>query len=89
MDFPCFIFCLCIFLVPWMNTINDKKQFQAKDIKYRSLKVTHDKALLELLYRTDSLYHLNPQNMQQWVVQEVNRQKCLSLLVKRKEKQRI
>jgi len=72
-----------------MNTINDKKQFQAKDIKYRSLKVTHDKALLELLYRTDSLYHLNPQNMQQWVVQEVNRQKCLSLLVKRKEKQRI
>src|SRR3954471_3391652 len=37
-----FFFCL------WMNSNDQQKQFEANDIKYRALKVTHDKALLRL-----------------------------------------
>ena len=61
-----FFFCL------WMNSNDHKKQFEANDIKYRALKVTHDKALLDLLYQTDSLYNLDPKHMQDWVAQQEN-----------------
>ena len=61
-----FFFCL------WMNSNDQQKQFEANDIKYRALKVTHDKALLQLLYQTDSLYNLDPQHMQDWAAQQEN-----------------
>lgn len=80
------IFCLR----QWMNAIDDTKQFEANDIKYRALKVTRDKALSKLLFHTDSLYNLDPADMQQWVVQEEERlteQTKLLQLAGEKEKQ--
>jgi hypothetical protein len=80
-----FFFCL------WMNSNDYKKQFEANDIKYRALKVTHNKALLELLYNTDSLYNLDPQHMQEWVAQEedqLNEQTKMFQLAGEKKKER-
>ena len=86
-----FLFFASIFcLWQWMNTINDKKQFEANDIKYRALKVTADKALIKLLCHTDSLYNLDPTHMEQWVVQEEERlaeQTILLQLAGEKEKE--
>ena len=61
------------FFYQWMNTNDDKKQFEANDIKYRALKVTGDRALIKLLYHTDSLYNLDAEHMRHWVVQEEER----------------
>jgi hypothetical protein len=61
------------FFYQWMSTNDDKKQFEASDIKYRALKVTGDIALLKLLYHTDSLYNVDAKHMRQWVVQEEDR----------------
>jgi hypothetical protein len=58
------------FFYQWMSTNDDTKQFEANDIKYRALKVTGDRALLKLLYHTDSLYNVDAKHMRQWVVQE-------------------
>jgi hypothetical protein len=80
-----FFFCL------WMNSNDQQKQFEANDIKYRALKATHDKALLQLLYQTDSLYNLDPQHMQEWVAQEedqLNEQTKMFQLADEKKKER-
>jgi hypothetical protein len=61
------------FFWQWINAVENKKQFEGNDIKYRALKVTHDRALMQLLYHTDSLYSLDPEHMEQWVVQEEER----------------
>ncbi|SRR6266498_4255776 len=61
------------FFFQWINATNNKKQFEANDIKYRALKATGDKALLKVIYHTDSLYNLDPEHMQQWVIQEEDR----------------
>ena len=86
-----FLFFASIFcLWQWMNTIDDKNQVEANDIKYRALKVTRDKTLLKLLYQTDSIYDLNPKQMEQWVVQEEKRlaeQTKLLQLAGKKEKE--
>jgi hypothetical protein len=85
------LFVSAFFFYEWMNAVHDKKLFQANDIKYRALKVTHDKALLELLYHTDSLYNLDPQHMQEWVAQEedqLNEQTKMFQLADEKKKER-
>ncbi|MGI8952915.1 MAG: hypothetical protein ACR2FN_15185 [Chitinophagaceae bacterium] len=43
----------------WFKSYNTEKLYGANDIKYRSLKLTKSKALLNLLYYTDTLYNLN------------------------------
>lgn len=47
---------------------NDRKIFEANDIKYRALKITGNKPLLELLYKTDSLFDLNRAKFHEYVV---------------------
>lgn len=41
----------------WLTSYGNKKVFEANDIKYRALKITENRILLNLLYETDSLYH--------------------------------
>jgi hypothetical protein len=53
-----------------MNTVDDKKQFEANDIKYRALKVSRDEELLKLLYQTDSFYNVNADWMRKYVAKE-------------------
>ncbi len=82
--FTCMLFLwLCI------NTINDKEHFRENDIKYRVLKVTGNKALLNVLYHTDSIYNVDPHYMQQWVVQQedllVQQTKMLQLADEKKK----
>ncbi|SRR6266496_1393579 len=80
------------FLWQWMNATQEKKQFEANDIKYRALKVTAGGGLLKLLYHADSLYSLDAQHMQKWVVQEeerlVEQTKMFRLAGEKKEKPR-
>ncbi|MDQ6755310.1 MAG: hypothetical protein M3004_00085 [Bacteroidota bacterium] len=44
-----------------INCNNEKKAFEANDIKYRFLKANGNTSLLKLLNYTDSLYTLNPE----------------------------
>lgn len=53
-----FIFC-CLFLYGWIDCYNEKKVFEANDIKYRYLKVNGNGSLLKAIYSTDSLFYLN------------------------------
>lgn len=43
----------------WVSCHNEKKAFEANDIKYRYLKVNGNSNLLKATYYTDSLYNLN------------------------------
>jgi hypothetical protein len=61
------------FLLKWITAINDKKRFEANDIKYRALKVSDDKELTKLLYQTDSFYNVNAEWMRKYVTQEEDR----------------
>lgn len=51
------IFCAFL-LYGWINCHNEKKAFEANDIKYRYLKVNGNSSLLKATYSTDSLYNL-------------------------------
>ncbi len=72
----------------WLSEINKNEQFEANDIKYRALKVTGDRALLKLLYHTDSLYNLDAEHMGHWVLLEeehlIERTKILQLAGEKK-----
>jgi|KBSMisStaDraftv2_1062788.scaffolds.fasta_scaffold10062_2 hypothetical protein len=61
------------FLCEWMNTTNEKKQFEANDIKYRALKISGDKTLLNILYQTDSFYNVHADWMRKYVTREEDR----------------
>jgi hypothetical protein len=61
------------FLCEWISTISNKKPFEANDIKYRALKISGDKELLQLLYQIDSFYNANADWMHKYVVQEEDR----------------
>lgn len=52
----------------WFSTYQSKEGFEANAIKYRALKVIADKPLLELLYKTDSLFNLNEKKFYEYVV---------------------
>jgi len=70
--------------------MREEKQFEVNDIKYRSLKVTGDKALIEVLYHTDSLYNISAEHMKESVVQEeeylIERTKLLQLAGEKERK---
>ncbi|MEJ7820919.1 MAG: hypothetical protein WKF85_01285 [Chitinophagaceae bacterium] len=55
--FGLFIFCVLL-LYGWVSCHNEKKAFEANDIKYRYLKVNGNSNLLIATYSTDSLYKL-------------------------------
>jgi hypothetical protein len=43
----------------WMNCRNEKKIFEANDIKYRFWKANGNASLLKIIYLTDSIYNLD------------------------------
>lgn len=51
------LFVTCILLAwGWLNAYQEKEQFEANDMKYRSLKISGNKNVLHLCKYTDSLY---------------------------------
>lgn len=57
----------------WNNALQTQKQFEANDIKYRSLKVRGNESLLKLLHYTDSLFIVNGENLRKTTLQEEER----------------
>lgn len=57
----------------WISSYQSKRNFEANDIKYRALKVTGNKALLKLLFETDSLYSVETDNFRKYVLEQEER----------------
>ena len=58
-----------LFAYGWMNCHNEKKQFEANDIKYRFWKANGNASLLKIIYKTDSLYELDKNNFKDQVLE--------------------
>jgi len=52
----------------WINCSNEKKFFEANDMKYRFWKANGNTSLLKIVFYTDSLYNLDKDNFMQQVV---------------------
>lgn len=52
----------------WINCHNEKKAFEANDIKYRYWKADNNVSLLKLTYYTDSLYDMDKDDFRNQVV---------------------
>lgn len=64
------LFLISLLLVyGWINCHNEKKQFEANDIKYRFWKANGNTNLLKIIYQTDSLYNLDKANFTNKVCQ--------------------
>ena len=57
-----------LFAYGWINCSNEKKSFEANNMKYRFLKANGNKHVLKIVYYTDSLYNLDNVNFMQQVV---------------------
>jgi hypothetical protein len=64
---------LTIVMASLINTRNNFKAYEANDIKYRRLKVNADTALLRRLYRSDSLFTIDPEAFRKHTIDEENR----------------
>ena len=53
----------------WLNCSNEKKSFEANDMKYRYWKAKANSSLLKIIYYTDSLYNLNEEHFINEVLQ--------------------
>ncbi|HEU5053051.1 MAG TPA: hypothetical protein VFT78_08050 [Hanamia sp.] len=53
----------------WVNCSNEKKSFEANDMKYRYWKANGNASLLRIIYHTDSLYNLNEEHFKNEVLQ--------------------
>ena len=63
------LFIICLLLANgWVNCSNEKKAFEANDIKYRFWKATGNTSLLKIIYQTDSIYNLNKDHFVQVVI---------------------
>jgi len=74
----------------WINCINEKKSFEANDMKYRFWKANGNTHLLKIVYYTDSLYDLDKNNFIQQVVrseQQITEQEKMHRLAGEKEKE--
>jgi len=93
MDFSRSFLILTIVIGGFINTRNNLKAYEANDIKYMRLKVKADTALLRRLYRTDSLFTVDPEAFRTYTIEEENRiaerARYFSLRVKRKGKRKI
>src|SRR5450631_163029 len=52
----------------WVNCHNEKKVFEANDIKYRYWKADSNASLLKLTYYTDSLYDMDKESFKKQVI---------------------
>jgi hypothetical protein len=52
----------------WLNCHNEKKIFEANDIKYRYWKADSNASLLKLTYYTDSLYDIDKESFKNQVI---------------------
>lgn len=72
----------------WINCSNEKKSFEANDIKYRYWQANGNNHLLKIVFYTDSLYNLDKDHFMEQVLQSerniVEQEKGIGLLVKRK-----
>jgi|GEM_PF-998419 len=57
----------------WLNAYRAKEQFEANDMKYRSLKISGNAGLVKYCDVTDSLYQKDPVGFSNSVEQEENR----------------
>ena len=73
----------------WINCHNEKKSFEANDIKYRYWKANGNTHLLKIVYYTDSLYNLDKDHFIQQVVraeQQIVEQEKMHRLAGEKKK---
>ncbi len=52
----------------WVNCSNEKKSFEANDIKYRFWKADSNASLLKLTYYTDRLYNMDKESFKKQVI---------------------
>ena len=68
------LFVTCFLLAwGWINAHQEKEQFEANDVKYRSLKISGNKNVLNLCKYTDSLYRKDRVGFSSNVEQEERR----------------
>ncbi len=68
------LFNISIFLaLAWNSSLQTQKQYEANDIKYRSLKVTGNKSLIRVLFNTDSLYNIQGEALRKMTIKEEQR----------------
>jgi len=68
------LFVTCFLLAwGWLNAHQEKEQFEANDMKYRSLKISGNAGLVKYCDVTDSLYQKDPVGFSNSVEQEENR----------------
>ena len=86
---------LCLFMVSlllaygWFNSHREKEVLEANSLKYRFWKANGNSSLLKIIYRTDSLYHLNKDRFRNEVLRSehaITEQKEKSLAGGQKDK---
>ena len=73
----------------WVNCSNEKKSFEANDMKYRYWKANGNTHLLKIIYYTDSLYNQDKDNFIEQVVRserQISEQENMHRLAGEKEK---
>ena len=73
----------------WSNCSNEKKSFEANDMKYRFWKANGNSHLLKIVFYTDSLYNLDKDHFIQRVVQaeqQIGEQEKMHRLADEKKK---
>lgn len=62
-----------LLLMGWVNSYNSKKQYEANDIKYRSLKINAGPYLIKTFYNMDSSYNADAEAVRKKTIQEEDR----------------
>ena len=74
----------------WVNCNNEKKSFEANDMKYRYWKANGNTNLLKIIYYTDSIYNLDKENFKNAVIRaehQIAEQEKMHQLAGEKENQ--
>ncbi len=78
-----------LFAYGWINCNNEKKSYEANDIKYRYWKANANASLLKIIYNTDSLYNLDEDHFKNEVLlmeHQINEQNKIQRLAAEKKK---
>jgi hypothetical protein len=73
---------LAVVCTGWYMTANTLTEYNANDTKYRYLKLNSNKSLLDLLYRTDSLFRADAGLRDSVIQQEEENQRIFEMLQK-------
>lgn len=73
---------LAVVCTGWYMTANTLNEYKANDTKYRYLKLNSNKSLLDLLYRTDSLFRTDAGLRDSVIQQEEENQRIFEMLQK-------